>query len=211
MNMANHNVSPSIYVSVLSDYNSSYLHGKWIDATLSVDEIWQDINKLYISSKFPNVTATVCNDCDHIRLYEYDICSSCESTNIKLVPASEEYAIHDFEGFEPFTVSEYSSIEEIADIATLLSDVTSDDDLAALTFLASIYQDFSSIRDKVDDVNLYHGSRSDYAEELITDCYEVPDFLVNYINYDKYGSDLEINGEITEVEHDVFVVNACDF
>lgn len=210
MTMTNHNVSPSIYVSVLSDYNSGYLHGAWISATLSVDEIWQKINQLYITSKFPNVTATVCDDCEHIKLYDHDKCSSCNSTNTKLVPASEEYAIHDYEGFEPFEISEYSSIDEIASMADILSDASDDDDLAKITFLQGLYDDLDTIKDKIDDVCLYHGSRSDYAEELITDCYDVPSFLEFYIDYDKFGRDMEINGEINEIEHEVFVTNPQD-
>jgi len=208
MKMTNQTVTPSIYVSVLADYNSGRLHGKWIDATLSVDEIWQKINELYITSKYPNVTATVCNDCNHIKLYSHDKCSSCDSTNIKIVPASEEFAVHDSEGFAPFTVSEYSSIDEVVAIADVLSNVTNDDDLAKITFLQGLYDDLGILKDKVDDVNIYHGSRSDYAEELISEICEIPDLLIHYIDYDKFGRDLEINGEITEIEREVFVTNA---
>lgn len=208
--MTNHPTSPSIYVSVLSDYNSGYLHGKWIDATLPVDEIYQDINKLYITSKFTNVTATVCNECDFIKLYEHDKCSSCNSPNIKTVPASEEYSVHDSEGFAPFEISEYSNIEEIASMADILSNVGNDEGLAKIAFLASVYQDLDVIKDKIDDVILFNGSRGDYAEQLIDDCYSVPDFLVNYIDYDKFGRDLEINGELIEIERDLYVTNPQD-
>jgi antirestriction protein len=209
--MTNQTVTtPSIYVSVLADYNSGYLHGAWIDATLSVDEIWQHINQLYISSRFPNVTATVCNECDYINLYEHDKCSSCDSSNIKIAPSAEEYAIHDYEGFEPFTLSEYSSIEEIADIAEMLSNVADDDDLAALTFLSTIYDDIATITAKIVDVNLYYGSRSEYAEQLISDICDVPTLLTHYIDYEKFGRDLELNGELVEVERDVYVTNAQD-
>ena len=208
--MTNQTVSPSIYVSVLADYNAGYLHGTWIDATLPIEDIWQHINQLYITSKYPNVIATVCNDCDYIKLYDHDKCSSCDSINIKIVPSAEEYQINDHSGFAPFSVSEYSSIEEIADIADILSGVSNDEDLAKITFLQSIYDDITTISAKIDDVNIYHGSRGDYAAELIADCYEVPDFLAQYIDYDKYGHDLEINGEITEVEHDVYVTNPSE-
>ena len=206
--MTNQTVTPSIYVSVLADYNSGYLHGAWIDATLSVDEIWQHINQLYITSKFPNITATLCNECGHINLYEHDKCSSCDSTNIKIAPSAEEYAIHDYEGFGPFTVSEYSSIEEIVDIASLLSNIGDDEDLAKLTFLQGIYVDIATISAKIVDVNLYHGSKSDYAEELVSDICDVPTLLTHYIDYEKFGRDLELNGELVEVEHDVYVTNA---
>lgn len=42
--------SPRIYVACLASYNNGVLHGAWIDATLSEDEIQQEINKMLKSS-----------------------------------------------------------------------------------------------------------------------------------------------------------------
>ena len=56
-------ITPRIYVSVLADYNNGRMHGKWIDADQPAEAIWQEINKLYITSSDPNVSATVCQEC----------------------------------------------------------------------------------------------------------------------------------------------------
>lgn len=201
-------ITPKIYVSVLADYNNGIMHGKWIDCDQSIDDVWQEIHQLYITSSAPNVTATVCHDCGHIKLYEHDTCSECGSDNIKLVVSAEEYAIHDYEGFAPFAVSEYSSIEEIAHMAEIITDLASDDDKHAVNFLAGLYDDLETIQDKIEDVEVFHGSRADYAQEITESCYDVPDYLIYYVNYDAMGRDMEINGEIIEVEHDVYVTSA---
>jgi antirestriction protein len=39
-----------IYVACLAAYNSGYLHGRWIDATLELDDIQQQINAMLAES-----------------------------------------------------------------------------------------------------------------------------------------------------------------
>ena len=208
--MTNQIITPRIYVSVLADYNNGRMHGAWIDCDQDIDSIVQEIHQLYITSSDPNVTATVCQNCGHIKLYEHDTCSGCGSDNVKQVPSAEEYAIPDYEGFGPFAVSEYSSVVEIARIAEILTNSDSEHNKYAIDFLVGIYDDLDIIQDKLEDVQIFHGSRGDYAQELTECCYDVPDYLFFYINYDAMGRDMEINGEISEVEHDVYVTNAQD-
>jgi len=38
--------TPKIYVACLASYNNSILHGEWIDAAQSADEIKDEINKM---------------------------------------------------------------------------------------------------------------------------------------------------------------------
>jgi len=204
-------ITPEIYVSVLADYNNGRMHGKWIDANQPAEAIWQEINQLYITSCDPNVTATVCQDCGHIHLYEHSTCSECESSNIKIVPSAEEYAIHDYQGFGSFDVSEYSSIEELAQMAEIITSVDDEDSEYAISFLAGLYEDLDTIQATIDDVSIFHGSRADYAQELTESCYDVPEYLIYYVNYDAMGRDMEINGEINEVGHDVYITNAQEF
>lgn len=206
-NMTTNIIAPQIYVSVLADYNSGRMHGAWIDCDQSIDEVWQEIHQLYITSSAANVTATVCQDCGHIKLYEHDICCECGSDNIKLVPSAEEYAIHDHDGFAPFDVSVYSSIEELVRMAEIISD----DDKHAVSFLAGLYDDIDVIQAKIEDVEVFHCSRADYAQEITESCYDVPEYLIYYVNYDAMGRDMEINGEIIEVEHDVYITNDQEF
>ncbi|RKZ88767.1 MAG: hypothetical protein DRQ39_01900, partial [Gammaproteobacteria bacterium] len=183
-------------------------HGAWIDCDQDIDLIVQEIHQLYITSYDPNVIATVCQNCGHIKLYEHDTCTECGSDNVKQVPSAEEYAIHDYEGFGPFTVSEYSSVVEIARMAEILTNSDSDDNKYAISFLAGIYDDLGIIQNKLEEVQIFHGSRGDYAQELTECCYDVPEYLFYYINYDAMGRDMEINGEISEIEHDIYVTNA---
>jgi len=203
-------ITPKIYVSVLADYNNGRMHGKWIDCDQSIDEVWQEIHQLYITSSAANVTATVCQDCEHIKLYEHDTCSECGSGSVKHVPSAEEYAIHDYEGFAPFDVSEHSSIEEVVRMAEIVTGLANDDDKHAVSFLAGLYDDLETIQDKIEDVEIFHGSRADYAQEITESCYDVPDYLIYYVNYDAMGRDMEINGEIIEVEHNIYVTGPQD-
>jgi antirestriction protein len=39
-----------IYVACLAAYNSGYLHGRWIDATLELDDIWEQVKVMLAES-----------------------------------------------------------------------------------------------------------------------------------------------------------------
>jgi len=60
--------------------------------------------------------------------------------------------------------------------------------------------------------NLFEGSRSDYAYELIEDCYDTKSMgtLANYIDYESFGRDMELNGEIQEIAYNVYWTNCGD-
>jgi len=59
---------------------------------------------------------------------------------------------------------------------------------------------------------IFKGSRSDYAYELIEDCYDLKSMgtLANYIDYDKFGRDLLLNSEIVELGYDCIWTNPND-
>ena len=59
---------------------------------------------------------------------------------------------------------------------------------------------------------IFEGSRSDYAYELIEDCYDTKSMgnLANYIDYDSFGRDLELEGSIQEIGYNVFWTNCGD-
>lgn len=64
---------------------------------------------------------------------------------------------------------------------------------------------------KYDGVSIFEGSRGDYAAELTEDCSDIPAHLIHYIDWDAMGRDMEINGEITEISCNRYVVNAHEF
>lgn len=62
-----------IYVACLASYNSGVLHGEWIDANQSADEIHSEVQSMLRESKFPNVQVE-CPDCDGEK------CEECNQT-----------------------------------------------------------------------------------------------------------------------------------
>ena len=62
------------------------------------------------------------------------------------------------------------------------------------------------------DASLFDGSLSDYAYELINDCYDLKPFgtLANYIDYEAFGRDMLLNGEIVELGYSLIWTNPND-
>jgi len=108
------------------------------------------------------------------------------------------------------------------------------DDFDSLEELYTIVEDFSSNQDKLfelliseysysydvetlvnyaaENACIFEGSRSDYAYELIQDCYDTKSMgtLANYIDYDSFGRDMELEGIIQEIAYNVYWTNAGD-
>jgi len=111
---------------------------------------------------------------------------------------AEEYTIHDYEGFGEFEVGEYSSIEEIYEVAEFLNN--EDFDVSTLSQIVNEY----GIEGAEKRVELYQGkynSWEDFAYCLIRDIGAldgVPQFIQNYFDYASYGYDLRIGGEYEE-------------
>ena len=59
---------------------------------------------------------------------------------------------------------------------------------------------------------LFDGSVSDYAYELIQDCYDLKSMggLVSYIDYNKFGNDLLLEGAIVELGYNCIWTNPND-
>lgn len=59
---------------------------------------------------------------------------------------------------------------------------------------------------------IFEGSRSDYAYELIEDCYDMKSMgtLANYIDYDAFGRDMELSSEIQKLDYNVYWTNPND-
>lgn len=110
---------------------------------------------------------------------------------------AEEYAIHDFEGFGSYSVSEWSGIEELHNVALFLEEFPE----IGSDVLAHIGDDLEEAR-KVIEEN-YSGcytSLADYAEELTEGTCDIPKHLEFYIDYEKMGRDMEMSGDIFTIE-----------
>lgn len=110
---------------------------------------------------------------------------------------AEEYAIHDHEGFEGYSVSEWSSIEELHEIACFIEEHPG----IGGALLSQFCDNLEEARQAIEDN--YYGcfeSLADYAEEMTTSMSEVPEHLSHYIDYERMGRDMELSGDIFTVE-----------
>lgn len=59
---------------------------------------------------------------------------------------------------------------------------------------------------------LFEGKASDYAYELIEDCYDTKNMgnLVHYIDYESFARDMLLNSEIIEIGYNLFWTNPND-
>lgn len=74
--------------------------------------------------------------------------------------------------------------------------------------LLDLGYDLESAFEKYEDVALFEGTLEDYAHECLHDLSKVPEYLKSYIDYEKFGRDLKLGGDVVEVEHDLLFVNA---
>lgn len=66
--------TPRIYVACLAAYNSGFLHGRWIDATQSIDEINKEIWQMLAQSPIEDAEEYAIHDYEgfgNIRIGEY--------------------------------------------------------------------------------------------------------------------------------------------
>ena len=117
--------------------------------------------------------------------------------NTSPIPDAEEWAIHDYEGFEGYDLGEYEGIEnahalaqfilEHGELGGLMLNHTSGDLALAQSAIEDNYQgEYTSL--------------ADYAEELTTDTTEIPQHLAYYIDYEAMARDMQLNGDIFTLE-----------
>lgn len=102
---------------------------------------------------------------------------------------AEEWAIHDYEGFEGLYIAEYQGIEQVAEFAEFIAE---HGELGAK--LVNHYGSIDEARDALSD--RYAGeysSLADFAQEMTESSTEIPDALRYYIDWDSMARDMEIN------------------
>jgi antirestriction protein len=197
--------TPRIYVACLASYNSGILHGRWIDCDQDADDIRAEIAEMLRQSTCPNVEVE-CPEC------EGEGCDECNHTG--KVPSAEEYAIHDYENFGEWKLSEYQDIDSIAAYAAILDELSEDE---AVAFQAWV--DNQGANDPVDESSLdifrddYLGcfsSLANYVEDYFESSggYERDDknwwSPINYVDWERMAHDLQLGGDVWvhEQSHD---------
>ena len=108
-------------------------------------------------------------------------------------PDAEEWAIHDYEGFEGANLSEYASFETVCELAEFIGEHGS--------LGAKLYTHFG---DRLEEAKAafedYAGefkSAADFAEDVTRECgTDIPKTLEYYIDWEALARDMEMGGEI---------------
>lgn len=109
---------------------------------------------------------------------------------------AEEWAIHDYEGFGGYSVSEYSGFEELHDVASFIEEYP---EIGGE--LLDHFSDIEEARKAAEES--YAGcykSLADFAEELTEDTSQIPEQLQYYIDYERMGRDMELGGDVFTIE-----------
>jgi len=125
----------------------------------------------------------------------------------------EEFEIQFIDGDNPKLFSsaqiDQSNLKLWFEDLEIISD--NDNQAIQIQYLLEIGFNLDNALSKYDGVHVYHGSASDYACEIYEECYNIPDYLIHYIDYDAISRDMIINGEITEYSHEIFITNSNEF
>lgn len=148
-----------------------------------------------------------------------------DNTMLKIVDEDGFQYDNDFsEGFVDFVVSVCSAYKGLDlcyefDCLVELFDIVESFDSNKQTLFALLLNDYSyshGIEALVNycenDASLFDGSVSDYAYELINDCYDLKPFgtLANYIDYEAFGRDMLLDSEIVELGYSLIWTNPND-
>ena len=110
---------------------------------------------------------------------------------------AEEYAVHDYEGFGSYRVSEFSGIKELHEIACFIEEYSE----IGSEVLAHFGDDLDDARKAIEDnYSGCYSSLADYAQELTESTSEIPKHLEFYIDYESMGRDMEYSGDVFTIE-----------
>lgn len=113
------------------------------------------------------------------------------------IKGAEEYAIHDYEGFEGVSISECAGIDSVARMGAFIEEHGALGAGLLEQFGGDIEQAETTLQD------CYHGefaSLADYMEELTTESVTIPETLRYYIDWDAMARDAEMGGDLFTIE-----------
>jgi hypothetical protein len=112
----------------------------------------------------------------------------------------EEYFISDFEtDIDGLDVGEYENLEELNELAERIDNLDTEELEIFQALMESVSSNIGNALDNVDNYYLMNDIKDDYdlgkywIEE--SGCYEVPDNLKYYIDYEKFGRDIAMESD----------------
>lgn len=129
----------------------------------------------------------------------------------------EEFEIQHIDGagdFARIVKPDQCNLEEWFEQVEQFDDLSGDEQTAFQWLVNDLNMDADEAFAKAGDVVIFIGTREEYAQELVDDCYDLDRTMGNlarYFDYDAFGRDLEIGGDIVEIRPRVWVTNPHDF
>lgn len=137
-----------------------------------------------------------------------ELCEKLDEIAEAMNDHDPEWAIHDYEWeCEDFgSVSECENIAELNECAQELENMQEWERETAAAYLEAEGGSLRNAIDSVDRCTLYAGQdMEDVAYDMLNECYEIPDYLQNYIDYAAFARDISFDG-YTETSFGVLYV-----
>lgn len=145
----------------------------------------------YNNGKLHGVWINACDDLDTIKTQINEMLAKSPEG------FAEEYAIHDYEGFGGYTLSEYESIDATHDIACFIAEHP-DFGGELLNHFGSDLGEASTAAEE--NYCGCYKSLADYAQELTEETTQIPESIAYYVDYERMGRDMDLNGDIFTIE-----------
>jgi antirestriction protein len=179
--------TPRIYVASLSDYNAGRLHGVWLDADQTPDELHDAIRAMLAESP----ESHVCQRCRKVASehWTHNTPPTPSTDHAPWLSPAEEWAIHDHEGFAGISLSEYASMDDVSELANAITEHGP----AYAAYVSLVGADYATPSGFEDAYMGEWDSERAYAEEYIESSgilAGVPESVSSYFDYDAYAHDL---------------------
>lgn len=109
---------------------------------------------------------------------------------------AEEFAIHGFEGFGGFPVSEHMSLEHVHEVACFIEEHGK----LGAALLDNFCETEEAKKALEEDYSGCYQSLADFAQELTEETTAIPQNLQYYIDYERMGRELEMSGDVYSIE-----------
>lgn len=112
-------------------------------------------------------------------------------------PDADEHAIHDYEGFEGCTISEWASFDTVCELA----DFIEQHGRLGVRLYGHFGNSLDEARAAFDNHAGEYRSLADFAEEITRETGpEIPESLQYYIDWEAMGRDMELNGDVFTIK-----------
>lgn len=162
-----------VYIANLGKYNEGELVGEWVNLPITEDDLEEVYERIGISEE-PDQNGII----------------------------YEETAIHDYETDLDLVIGEWDNVLELSEQLEEYEQLQEwEQDIVAAILEAGEYNDLFEAVAHVGDFNLLPGVDDDEKLGLYyyrSGCIEIPEYLINYFDFEAYGRDCSFDGTYTE-------------